>query len=181
MEEHLHDNAMYEYQLTQQSTEPDIYFDEHERVDDIKRAIPYLRILFAQFIKASDGDMNKLQTIMCLFSGHSLREVSQFNKKSHESNRAVLESIKNTYPQLYEIIKSQRYKVKSITPKLKQYRFTVYDRESGKTLYFKKLKTIADKYNISYKYLKQYKQICWMHNRFKVRKVQIDDTANDID
>jgi len=177
----MSDNSMYEYQLTQKSIGPDIYFDEKEELkDNISTAIPYVRLLFSMFIDASKGDMNHLQTIMCLFAGHSLREVSVWNKKSHESNRSVLEGLKKDFPELYEIIKSQRYKIPVINPTCSQKRYELYDKETGKTTYFNSLKKISEKYNICYSYLKKYKKTKLIHKRFILKRISDSSVTNVI-
>ena len=109
------DSPEFEYALFHQSTEPDIYFDEKEPEDN--RTVFDARLIISTIISASKGNLHRLQAIMSLFAGLSLRESAEVCGKSHEYVRLVSKSIKDEFPELYSVLTNNvRDTVKSLIP-----------------------------------------------------------------
>lgn len=166
----MQDNLAYQYALSQNYTEPEIFFDDKDELD---KSLGYLRLIFKQFLEASHGDVYRLHVLMSLFAGNSLREVAKSNKKSHEYARIILNSIEKTHPELFKIIKTQKYKVPCITPKFSKIKYLVYDRETHCYTYYKTLGEISRKYEIKYSYIKDYKKIKYFRNKYKITRLSI--------
>jgi hypothetical protein len=149
------DNNLYEWAKATQSTAPDfIYFDEEEGLEGNKRKtdpIDNLRLIFATFIQASDGNMHVLQAYMGLFSGLSLRECGKLVGKSHEWVRGVAKDIEETNPDLYQIMtRKGRNTVSSIIPVGKYAKWKFTDLETGKVEYISSITAYCEKHDLKY-------------------------------
>jgi len=133
----MKDNDLYNWSLTQESTEPEIYFDEKDEADE-KYADSLLgaRLVISMLIDASNNNTNKLQALMCIFAGMSLREAGSVCNKSYEYVRLQIESIKDSHKLLYNVlIDKTRYKVTSLIPMGKSKKWKIIDRDLDKTIY----------------------------------------------
>ena len=132
------DSPEYEYALFHQSTEPDIFFDEVEK--DEPRDVYDCRLVLTTIIKASNGNLSKLQAIMCLFAGLSLRESADICGKSHEYVRLMALSIKEEHPDLYTVLTNNvRGTVDSLIPVGKSKKWKLTNMETNKTIYVSNL------------------------------------------
>jgi hypothetical protein len=144
------DNPLYTFSLTQEDAciQPDIYFDDP--VEEVKDNYLLARVIITQLLESS-SNMQSLQILMCLFAGLSLRESSKICNVSHEHCRKILEMTKQTHPELYSVIKSQRYTVQSLVPTLINKRYTVTDLTNSqkKESHYSSVKAIAKKYDVT--------------------------------
>lgn len=146
------DNPAYQYAMTQEATEPDIFFDESESNERRLSDTPLgARIVVSQLIEASSGNTTKLQSLMCIFSGLSLREAAKHCDTSHEYVRIQVESIKDDFPALYSVLTDRdRFTVTSIIPIGKNKRWKITNLETKKTSYFDNLFRWCQKNGMSY-------------------------------
>jgi hypothetical protein len=126
----------YEHAMFTQSTPADhIYFDEKEEYKEV-RGVFDARLIISTIISASKGDMHRLQSIMSLFAGLSLRESAAICGKSHEYVRLVAKSIKEDYPELYEVITANvRGTVDSLIPLAGVHKWSIENEETGEIEY----------------------------------------------
>jgi len=174
------ENPLYQYAISQEgnSVEADIYFDDEQEDRDIKENISYglVRLIFSNILSSSSGSMLNLQVLLALFSGLSLREASKICKTSHENCRTILNGIKKEYPELYEVIKNQKYKIDAIVPTLKNKKYKVTDKITNKSTYYSRIKEISKKYNITanciHQHLFRKNDNSLINRRFKIQKIQ---------
>jgi len=123
-DEHM---SEYDYVMQHASSEPDIYFDEPKAPEVSKRS-DGVRLVMATIIDASNGNTKKLQAIMCLFAGLSLRESSVICSRSHEWVRKVSIGIERSHPELYGVITNNvRGTVQCLIPSVKRVEYVIKD------------------------------------------------------
>lgn len=145
------DNPLYSWALTQASSEPDIYFDEPEESESPER-FTVARLIISQLIQASGGDTIKLQSLMCIFAGMSLREAARQCGRSHECVRKHVLSIEDDYPALFEVLDNRnQHLITSLIPTCSAYKWRVTKGKKDK--YLNNLKGWCEKKNIPYQML----------------------------
>lgn len=132
------DCPAYEWAKNNVSVDPDIFFDdEPEDTDRVaSNSLTGARLIISTLIAASDGNMLKLQALMCVFAGMTLREVAEVCGKSHEYVRLQIKSVESTHPELYSVLVDTRYryKVPSLVP-VGAEKWTIRNKASNRTVY----------------------------------------------
>lgn len=129
----MNDNPAFEYAQSQASTEADhVYFDEDGPTQSEEfRILSITRHMISILVEASGGSMSKLQALMCVFAGMSFREAGTVCSRSHEWVRLQVISIKDVYPELYNVLVSPFRSIKSLVPVGCPTKWTVEDTETG--------------------------------------------------
>ena len=139
-------NPLFEYAKNTVSTEPDfIYFDEdveeEVRMSDTNFGA---RFVISTLLSASDGDIIKLQALMCLFSGMTLREAAKVCNKSHEFVRLVTNGIKLSHPELWAVLVDNKYRVQCLSPTVAT-KWTIINLNSNRKVYTDNLSSWCQK------------------------------------
>lgn len=133
------ESPAYLHALRQQSVEPDIYFDDPEE-DEYDRpgadSAAGARIVISMLLQASGGNLVKLQALMCVFAGMTLREAAGQCGKSHEYVRLQIASIEEKCPHLHTVLvdSRHRYKVPALIP-MGSRKWTITNKDSNRTVY----------------------------------------------
>lgn len=167
-----HRVSEYQYALQHAYTEPDIYFDEDEEPEEIERGDD-IRLVIATIVDASRGSTKRLQAIMCLFAGLSLREAATVCGRSHEYVRKTSLGIKESHPALYSVLTHQvRGTVKAIIPNSNQVGYAVEDITTGKSVCVRVLTEWSRKMRINHNTVKSaYRRGYVLNNRYRVSKL----------
>jgi hypothetical protein len=130
-------NPLFEFAKSTVFTSPDfIYFDEVNERDVVRMSDTEFgaRKVISVLLSASEGDIIKLQALMCLFSGMTLREAAKVCNKSHEYVRLVTKSIKRSHPELYEVLINNKYRVECLMPTVST-KWTIVNLNSNRKIY----------------------------------------------
>lgn len=137
-----YENAQLKRNLTKNDLNPEwTYFDEEEPIEDeTVDPVSVARVIISTIIQASGGNTVKLQAIMAVFAGMSLRESGEVCGRSHEFVRLQINSLKEPYPELYEVlVDKKRFQVTSLVPIGKSKKWKVENEHTGKSLYLDNL------------------------------------------
>jgi len=78
----MKNNPQFEFALSGSFTNPDfIYFDEDIEDED---TLLTARIVIVTLVDASKGSTTRLQALMCIFAGLTLRQAAEHCGKSYE-------------------------------------------------------------------------------------------------
>lgn len=159
-----------DYKSNTMSVNPDfIYFDEKK---EEQQEIINSRFVISELIRASGGDIVTLHALMCLWAGMSLREAAKVTNRSHESVRLSLNLIRNTSPELYVILRHNKYLVESLVPHAGlRFKWKITTQEN-KIIYVNNLHEFCRKYRIDIKKIKNTKMY---RNYEHINTCKIDD------
>jgi hypothetical protein len=128
-----------------------IYFDEEDEKEKVRMSdtIFGARTVISTLLSASKGNLVKLQALMCMFSGMTLREAAKVCCKSHEYIRLVTESIKISHPELYMVLIDNRYSIECLIP-VAATKWTVININSNRKVYTNMLSAWCRKKKVAY-------------------------------